>query len=128
MFLAATGIFRTRLVPSSFRPLLTQDERSLIVSHYGGTRFNGKTVRLEGLEQAGGQLELLLSPSCYFDLLSTNLLLSATASQWSPEARQLQERLRNEGEYRGAATQASAHPLQSLARQRSRRIHPAPYA
>ena len=96
MFLAATGIFRTRLVPSSFRPLLTQDERSLIVSHYGGTRFNGKTVRLEGLEQAGGQLELLLSPSCYFDLLSTNLLLSATASQWSPEARQLQERLRNE--------------------------------
>lgn len=95
MFLAAEA-FRTRLVPSSFRSFFTQDERSLIVSQYGGTRFNGETVRLEGIKERDGQLDLLLSPSCYFDLLSTNLLLSATASQWSPEARQLQERLRNE--------------------------------
>lgn len=94
VFLEAIGETRTCLVPSSFRPFFTPEERSLIAGQYGGVRFNGETVRLEGLEQEVGRLELLLSPSCYFDLLSTNLLLSTDTSRWSSEAQGLQKRIR----------------------------------
>lgn len=94
MFIAAPRHIAFELLPSTFLPVFSAEEEALIAGAAAPGAWNGRTCRLERLDLAGTTLTLGLAPSCYFDLLSTNLLVNRDASLWAPDAQKLARRLK----------------------------------
>ena len=110
MFIAAPKHMRYELLSSTFSSVFTPEEETILAGEIAQGAWNGKTVRLERLLKEADTLTLGLTPSRYFDLLSTNLLVSRDVSGWTPAMQTLAARLKQ----KAAALSLAEDPLQIL--------------
>ena len=83
-----------RKIPSTFERFYTEREEEQIVKKlYNQHTFNGDSVRVEHVEVKGDKALVVISPSKFYQLLTTTLIVNRNTDELPPKAREYQSKV-----------------------------------